>query len=253
MNRELCNLEKSFTKLLNIAFVKYPLRHFIRWASFEPVDSAASLLVGPVISAHLYRGKRGLEHEFVLISFGHDSKPTSWLRAERAARAKTSALHPRWDSFGPLFSGVPPLDTISFAASKDDLISLRDLELATLVIIAGQMTTLTGMFIRELSEHFAATVNESPDYILWSANCRFFARRTMINIAVRLGTSHPDSVKHLWGKDLIVSLPYFLEMLQAERFGGSALIGIPATLSRVRTLLMLLRLTGRIISQLLRQ
>jgi len=237
MVRELCVLEQRFTKLMNIAFVKYHLRYFIRWASYEPVDSAASLAVGPVISVHLFRGRRGIGHEFVLISFGNDGVPTSWLRAERAARAKTSPAQPRWDSFGPLFAGVAPLDTISFSGNKGDLVSTRDIELANLLLDPDHRTPVSGMYIREVSEHFAATVNDSPDYVLWSTNCRFFARRTLINVAVRFGLSHPAEVRHVWDGQNVDSLEEFLAKLQAERFGGAALIGQHAAVARVRTLI----------------
>lgn len=238
MVRELCQLEKSFTRLMGIAFAKYPLRHFIRWASMEPADSAASLSVGPVMSAHLFRGKRGIEHEFVLVSFGDPKShnPTSWLRAERTARAKTSSLHPQWDMAGPLFSGVPPLDTISFSTSKSHLVSSYDVELASLTIV-GDSPLLSGIYIRELSHHFAATVNASPEYKLWSTNCRFFARRTLINLAVRLALSQMAQVHHVWSSKGNLELQEFLSKLQAERFGGSALIGLPATIGRVKTLL----------------
>jgi hypothetical protein len=237
MVRDLCVLEQRFTKLMNITFVKYPLRYFIRWASYEPVDAAASLAVGPVISVHLFRGRRGIEHEFVLISFGNDGVPASWLRAERAPRAKTSPMHPQWDSFGPLFTGVAPLDTISFSANKGDLVSSRDIELATLFLDWRQRTPMSGMYVREVSEHFAATVNDSPDYVLWSTNCRFFARKTLINVAVRFGLSHPSEVRHIWGGQNVGSLEEFLVRLQAERFGGSALVGPQAAVARVKTLI----------------
>lgn len=221
---------------MNIAFVKYPLKYFVRWASYEPVDTAASLAVGPVISVHLFRGRRGIEHEFVLISFGNDGAPTSWLRAERAARPKTS-LQPRWDSFGPLFTGVAPLDTISFSANKSDLVSSRDIELAALFVDSRQRTPMSGMYVREVSEHFAATVDDSPDYVLWSTNCRFFARRTLINVAVRFDLSHPSEVRHTWSGQNIHSLEEFFARLQAERFGGSALMGPQASVARVKTLI----------------
>lgn len=237
MIRQLCVLENKFTRLMNIAFVKYPLQYFIRWASYEPVDTASSLAVGSVISAHLFRGRRGIEHEFVLISFGKDGVPTSWLRAERAARAKTSLVQPQWDSFGPLFTGVTPLDTISFSVNKGDLVSSRDVELATLFFDASRRGPVSGMYVREVSEHFAATVTDSPDYVLWSTNCRFFARKTLINVAVRFGLSHPSEVKLLWGGQIVDSLEGFLARLQAERFGGSALVGNQAAVARVKTLI----------------
>lgn len=221
---------------MGIAFAKYPLRHFIRWASYEPVDSMASLTTGQVRSVHLFRGKRGIEHEFVLISFSSSSN-ISWLRAERAARAKTSTLHPRWDSFGPLFSGVPPLDTLSFSTHKAHLITSKDIELASVLIYDENGPPLSGMFVRELSEQFAATVNDSPDYQLWSTNCRYFARRSIINITARFTVTSPTSVKHIWRGKEMSDLPTFLSKLQDERFGGSVLVGYRASIAKIKTLI----------------
>lgn len=208
---------------------------------------------GPPHQCAYFRAKKGIEHEFVLVSFG-SGNTTSWMRIERAARSKRSAVRPRWDSAGPLFSGVPPLDTISFSTERNDLVLIHDVELASITIRrTASSSSCSGMFVRELSEHFAVTANDSPEYVLWSTNCRFFARRTMINIVVHLGVSHPSTVELRRGGKTPeeLSIATFLSLMQAERFGGSALVGPRALIGRVKTLLYIASARGHNPSQAL--
>lgn len=74
----------------------------------------------------------------------------------------------------------------------------------------------------------------------------------MINIAVRLGVSHPTTVELCRGGKLPEELPTFLSLMQAERFGGSALVGPRALIGRVKTLLYIASTRGHNRSQALR-
>ena len=243
VTRTISPLERAFIFQFHIAFAKYPLSHFCRWASYEQVDSEPSIATGSVKSVHLFRSLRGLEHEFVLISFvDAQDQSTSWVRVERAARAKRSRLRPQLDSFGPLMGGVAPLDSISFGISKDDLHSKRDVELASITIETPSVQSnttgvLTGIYVRELAEQLASIVDDSPEYRLWSTNCRFFARRTMINLTTRFTVHQNTSVTYKWGGLDVKTLADFLVHLQAERFGGSPLVGLGATIANIRTFL----------------
>lgn len=82
----------------------YELARFADWGRNENYESRANAHIGPMKSAHLFRGGGLLHHEFALICFGKDGVPDSWMRVERAARQKPSRLAPRMDSIGPLTS-----------------------------------------------------------------------------------------------------------------------------------------------------
>jgi hypothetical protein len=59
----------------------------------------------------------------------------------------------------------------------------------------------------------------------------------MINIAMRFQVHQDLTARYCWGDQAEEPLEEFLSLLQAERFGGSPLIGVGGTIAHIRTLL----------------
>ncbi|KAF8342061.1 uncharacterized protein EI90DRAFT_1299828 [Cantharellus anzutake] len=152
-----------------------------------------------------------LYHEFALICLQSDNGVRSWVKVERAARIKNIRL--QRDSFGPLFGGVELRETVTISGDPEQL-TRNSKEIASIHFDhSGHPFDLP-----ELGCQIAATSDVQPMYKLWSANCRYFARRLVQNAqdwsdAQRMHRRH----NFRWDS----SAPSMQSALCDERFGGS--------------------------------
>lgn len=203
----------------------YQLSHFAEWARREAAESRATDFVGHMRSAHLFRS-RGAPwyHEFALICFGRPGITNSWVRVERAARRKARVLMPQLDSFGPIFGGVELRESVSFALQMEDLAENAD-ELCSVTILAEapRVGFTDHMLISELAAQLTETSSADPLYRLFSANCRWFARRSILNIAQR--STVIGAVGSIHWKGQSVDAEELGVKLLDDRFGGRQLAG----------------------------
>lgn len=172
----------------------------------------------------------------------------SWLRIERAARRKISAAIPQLDSAKPLFGGVRLRETASFAMSMTALVHNSD-ELATILMsnvgppmylqvmwsssfvaiaTVGHRNEQGLLLHQDLCGHVMGLSTTKPLYQLFSANCRWLARRGTLTIAQWGSATHQlSSTPHsLWWKGRLVTLSELSVKLKKEVFGGRDIEGL---------------------------
>lgn len=91
---------------------------------------------------------------------------------------------------GPLLGRVELRESVSFATNKSDLCQGAD-ELACVVSTwqkPDQDDEFSGeyMHLSDVTDQLLETSNADPLYRLFNANCRWFARRTILSVAQRL-------------------------------------------------------------------
>jgi tetratricopeptide (TPR) repeat protein len=215
----------------------YRLEVFTRWARDQTNSSAIRSQVGSFRSAHVFRERGPLHHEYVIVSFGRNdgSVSQSWLRAERApANTKKDWYTPNQESSGPLLGGATLRESISFASSTDDLRLDEDDELASVTVDNRNVTPSSHtMLLNGLADQFAALANTSRRYHLLSENCRWYARHNILGIAEHLtatGVLH----RTCWlGQPCIVEV--LRRKLGDEPFGGRQAEGPEGVLVRIRS------------------
>lgn len=216
----------------------YSMNAFSQWVTAINLPPG----LGVLHSASLHRESGYLHHEYVLMCFYEKGGRESWLRAERAARFKRH--HLQGDSFGPIIGGAVLRETITVASNKAELTSgdeIASIDLSS-AIPAGD--TIQGQYhlsvyfkdaIRILSANSAA----SDKYRLFSENCRWFARRTMLSLLERLSESGSTAV-HTWRSGRIDSVA-LASVLHHEWAGGKQLDGWKSALINASNLRRLAR------------
>ena len=121
----------------------YPINAFSDWARGESELSSLHGSIGALFSAHLYREQKApLHHEYAVLGIGGDSSSSaSWIRVERAAQhVKDRWYVPRSGSLGPIIGGAILRETITFASTKDALITSPADELASVTFERSEST-----------------------------------------------------------------------------------------------------------------
>lgn len=203
----------------------YQLSHFAEWARREEAESRATGLVGYMRSAHLFRSRSApLHHEFTLVRFGGSGIADSWIRLERAARQKLHVLMPQLDSYGPFFGGVELRESVSFASQMEDLSENAD-ELCSVTTLVDPLRVeyADHMLLSEFAAQLTETSQADPLYRLFSANCRWFARRNILSIAQR--SAAIGAVDSIHWKGQPIDAEELSTKLLNDRFGGRQLAG----------------------------
>lgn len=185
------------------------------------LEPAINLEVGSAQSAHIFRERKApLHHEFALVSFKHHTGAFSWLRLERAARYKDHFFQA--DSFGPVLKGAELREKVSFATSMQALIPSPVDEIASATVNASPSGE--GVPFHHFARHIRYISNTNPQYQLFSANCRWFARRIVLSFAQRLHQVGPDAFTAMWaGKPTTYARLH--HEIQGDPFGGRQLEG----------------------------
>lgn len=218
------------------------LSEFVNWGLREDAESITNNIIGPMRSAHLFRSRSApLHHEFALFCFGKPGAAESWVRVERAARRKAAGLLPQTDSFGPLLGGVELRESISFGCQKSDLCDNAD-ELASVFALPESTTTSEidaagHLNLSEIAFQLNETSRADPLYQLFAANCRWFARRTVLSIAQRLDAL--ELVDSLMWKGRAIDSEKLSDKLRHDWFGGRQLAGTRGQEIRASNLLSL--------------
>jgi tetratricopeptide (TPR) repeat protein len=186
-------------------------------------DVASLRQIGGVRGVRLYRHRRApLHHEFAIISFGNGHDSESWMRVERAAALRSRWFSPRMDSSGPFIGGAKLRETISYATRMESLIIGAD-ELACVTPDLEKIDSLSLMPLNEFAVQLQITSDTCGRYKLLTSNCRWFARRIVLNFAERMKSQGPH-YRISWAQ----SPSSFDELdrnLREEPFGGRQLGG----------------------------
>lgn len=198
-----------------------PLCKLPDFASFlsSTMSSQSERQIGAARSFHLFRSRKApFYHEYIVISFG-SAPALSWLRLERAARVKRGGLlRPQKDSSGPLARGVVVRESGSFSSRLSRLSNNSDEWAGILFTPSDSEHSGPRIFIRELVQQIVHTSLTNPDYQLFTANCRWFARRSFVNI-MRWCQSAQITYSASW-KGSPVTFDKLQKKLEAEWFGG---------------------------------
>ncbi|KAF8308839.1 TPR-like protein [Clavulina sp. PMI_390] len=190
---------------------------------------------GRLQELYLFRSKKSpFHHEFLVVGFGDDGEDiTSWIRIERGARMRNGSSGPivGVHSSGPVLGDVKARETVSFSSSKATL-SVNADELAKAILSAP--TTLP-IHIGGILNQIQSTSNSNEMYQLFSTNCRWYSRRSFINVLQWCDAAHIPATL-LW-KGTTTSLGFIRGKLEKERFGGSKLVDLRAKYLDHRNLL----------------
>ncbi|KAF8308841.1 hypothetical protein DL93DRAFT_2158790 [Clavulina sp. PMI_390] len=196
------------------------LTQFSLWHNYG-FPSVQENAIGRLQELYLFRGEKApFHHEFIIAGFGHDGQEvTNWIRVERGAQLQDgiSGSMSGFQLSGPLLSGVEARETISFSTSKADL-SITAKELAK---VAFPAPTTLPIFFRNWLHQVQTTGWSNLKYQLFTTNCRWYARRSFINILQWCYVGHIPAIA-MW-KGTVTSLEALHGKLKAERFGGSKL------------------------------
>ena len=214
-------MEKALMEFGAIPGPKFTVQEFVDWGReprpYATQDRNDVFRMQRLLSAHLFRDRKApLHHEYIVVSFGSHLVVESWIRLERAARLKERWWMPRTDSLGPLFGGATLRESVSFGTTMKSLSVGAD-EVATLSV-AGDEKNYIPMTLSEFAEQVATLSASYPLYQLFTANCRWFARRIMLNLSLR----HTSGAVCLW-RSIPCSVDVIQVKLQAETFGGGLL------------------------------
>jgi len=186
----------------------------------ENLPPNTTIIVGRLRIVSLFRSKKApFYHEYVVAGFGEGNQaPTSWIRVERAAQINRTPYETLTDSHGPLFRGVARRETLSVSGSKQRL-SQNSNELACITI---QNSAENFIDVRSMVHQMMSTSNTNILYQLFTANCRWFARRGFLNI---LQWCEVAKIPHsaTW-KDTPASTERLQSKLEQERFGGAKIM-----------------------------
>ncbi|KAF8305191.1 hypothetical protein DL93DRAFT_2172695 [Clavulina sp. PMI_390] len=224
----ICPIEAAIKRTLPA--VVRTCSEFAAWAcSTHGLARTTNQEVGTVQSVQLFREQGVIHHEFVLICFGGAGVVSSWVRFERAARIKNHWHRVQLDSSGPVVGGATLRETVTYSISKEALITPKAERLGfvsrTAVTDAKASTPLNNeMLLAELGHQLQVTSGVYPKYKLFSANCRWFARRILLNFAQRLVVVAPFD-NAIWWAEQQVSYGELYKKLKKEPFGGDILEG----------------------------
>lgn len=211
---------------------------FSRWVTATNLPPG----LGVLRSACLHRERGYLHHEYVLMCFHEKEGRESWLRAERAARFKRH--HLQGDSFGPIIGGAVLRETITVASNKAELTSGDEIATIDLLSAAPAGNTIQGQYVLSVYLKDAVTILSansaaSDKYRLFSENCRWFARRSMLSLLERLSESGSTAV-HTWRSAHTDSVA-LAKALRHEWAGGKQLDGWKSALINASNLRRLAR------------
>lgn len=173
---------------------------FAHWALRTHFVSQPSL--GTIRSLRLFRqDKTLLRHEYAIVGIGDGDTPTSWLRLERAtvngARIGASSL-------GPVFAGTASRDEVTISADGNDLILPGAVEVAGILIPSNGFPS-TGLGIHDVGLCVHHLVKSHRQYVLFGANCRWFARQIILRLTRRAAELGLGPVIAMDGKDVDIS------------------------------------------------
>ncbi|KAF8328200.1 uncharacterized protein EI90DRAFT_3017837 [Cantharellus anzutake] len=225
-------LAASVMRVLNLKEQRPSIEQFFRWAAFIRRDTPSGHLpqspikdIGCVRSVHLFRERKmPLHHEFALVSFVNRLGQYSWVRLERAARIKHRWLQA--DSFGPILAGAALRETVTFGVWEEQLLSIdspADEVAAVRMNETLPSEPLHELFIDDFVEHLQTISKAKPEYQLFSANCRWFARRIVLSVAQRLQSfGSPAKYGFMW-KSGPATYNRLFDKIQRDPFGGKQL------------------------------
>lgn len=133
------------------------------------------------------------------------------------------------DSSGPIIGGATLRETVTYSISKEALITPKAERLGFVSRTAAtdakaNIPLNNEMLIAELGHQLRVITGVYPKYKLFSANCRWFARRILLNFAQRLVALAPFYQTILW-RERQVSYQELHRKLEKEPFGGDVLEG----------------------------
>ncbi|KAF8308840.1 TPR-like protein [Clavulina sp. PMI_390] len=198
---------------------------FAIW-SMSNIPAGDEKHVGRLQELYLFRSKKApFHHEFLVAGFGDEAQEmTSWIRMERGARMRGGSSGPMtgMQSSGPLLGGVGARETISFSESKAALCDNAN-ELAKIVLAAPATFPI---FIVAMTHQAQSTSNSNGKYQLFTTNCRWYSRRTFLNILQWCDVAHIPALPTWKGTE--TTLEFIQKKLEKERFGGSKLVDLRA-------------------------
>ena len=165
---------------------EYALDGFVEWARSEYPSSTVHSEIGAIREVLMFRQAGYLHHEYVLVAFGGAETKESWLRAERAA-----AVYKKLPNIGtllnPIVGGADLRQTIKFSPSKIALTKKEDTEYVSIVVDTPlPSSSPKQIHLNELGTQFVQVSTTSDRYLLFTENCRWFARRNILSIIERL-------------------------------------------------------------------
>ncbi|KAF8330391.1 uncharacterized protein EI90DRAFT_3060582 [Cantharellus anzutake] len=178
MDKPLCRLETAFLGNGGIRKKFYKVEDFVEWL----YDEQGLGQDWSVRSAHLFRETDPIHHEYAIFGL-QESSFSSWLRVERAARFKDRRHRLQADMFDPLFKGTPLRQQLWLGASKEDIISPNGREILVLSIHDPDTARLS---LQELTHQISESSAISDIYLLFTENCRWFARRNILSLGERM-------------------------------------------------------------------
>ncbi|KAF8316146.1 hypothetical protein DL93DRAFT_795484 [Clavulina sp. PMI_390] len=223
---------------------QYPLQQFVNWIEAEAKAAESRIMPITIKSAHLFRSRSApLHHEFAIVCFGIPSLPDSWIRIERAARRKVASLLMQPDSFSPLFGGVRLRETVKFGTRIEDMQANAD-ELASVSFVpptngAPDDSVAGYLHLSEFSRLLYETSTADPLYQLFSTNCRWFARRTVLSVAQQLQAINVASCIQWKSKEVTIEI--LISKLLDDWFGGRQMAGTRALEIRASNLINMAR------------
>ncbi|KIY52261.1 hypothetical protein FISHEDRAFT_56017 [Fistulina hepatica ATCC 64428] len=231
----LCPLEIELRSSKNHPFHVLPnLRNFLVWACTIITESPSALTaIGGIRSIALFREHKLLEHEFVLVEFSGPDIASSFVIAERAAQLQTWIERLPFGSVGPILNGAPLRETITINSSRERMLAAKRYtatELASIHVHLPQdisdnldiwdVYAPVSVFANQVS----AVSRVYLHYLLFSSNCRWFARQIVLGFIHYLRLRLPPSAaaSFHW-QDKSVTLEVLRIALHQDPFGGRSL------------------------------
>ncbi len=177
LNKPICLLEAAFLNEGRARQKCYNLEDFVEWLYYDIFGQDSFIQ-----SAHLFRETDPIHHEYALFCVERSSS-SNWIRVERAARFKNHRHRIQADMFDPLFKGVSLREQLWLGASKEDIISSNGREILSLSLREGSPG---GIALQALMTQISESSAISDVYLLFTENCRWFARRNILSLAERL-------------------------------------------------------------------
>ncbi|KIY45204.1 hypothetical protein FISHEDRAFT_61372 [Fistulina hepatica ATCC 64428] len=224
----LCPLQTELRRSKDHPFHARPnLTHFVQWA--HTIKSPSTLTaIGEIRSIALFREHNLLEHEYVLVEFGGPHIASSFVIAERAAQLQTWIERLPFGSVGPILNGAPLRETITINGSRERMLAARcaATELASVHLpqdISSHPNDWGAhMPVSELTKQLSAVTTLYPQYLLFSANCRWFARRIVLGFVHRL-LQRPSAAASFYWQHKSVTPEVLRRELDQDPFGGRSL------------------------------
>lgn len=224
---ETCPLEAAMIDSGISRRPSYPLEDFVEWATRVDNISPMHTKVGSLRSAHLFRERNLLHHEFLVVAFSGGTEQESWLRVERAADMGKWKFLPRAASVGPIIGGAKLRENASFGSSKSSLILNAD-ELASVTIDSiSDPSSVLRLLVDDFARQLSNNSDSSAKYRLFSENCRWFARRSLLNV-MEHGFGKGVTLFYEWARSPS-SHESLAAKLRDDPFGGRQLTGPSST------------------------